>query len=61
MHDPDCVVILEALPDRRQCMDDVDADSAQVLGVSNTRDLPQLRATDRTGRQNDLLRRSRGV
>lgn len=42
-------------------MNDVETDPTQVFRIADARDLEQLRAADRTGRQNDLPRRSRGL
>src|SRR3546814_15599989 len=55
MNHPHSVMVLQAATDRGQRVTDLDPDPAQVIGVADPGHLKQMRAADRTGRQDSVL------
>jgi hypothetical protein len=54
--DVDLEVVLQVLADARQVVDDVDADSAELVRVPDTRELEQLRRVDGAAAEDYLAR-----
>ena len=59
MLDVDLEVVLEVLPDARQVVTRVDADRAQLPGVTDPGQLQQLRRVERAATQDHLTGRTR--
>ena len=54
--DVDLEVVLEVLADGRQVVHDVDPQSPQLAGVTDPRELEDLRRVDRAAAEDDLVR-----